>query len=388
MPTIAGLLEKGISAADASDGWARAWERLGRAAAALAGSASPSQRDGPVAVLHDGSLDALIVQLAAIICGRDVLPVSCARALADLAPRPAVVCAASGSVAPQDTAPEADLIAFPDLLAFPDPWPFSGEPARQAEGALVLTSGPAGVTRVGASSLALSVARLGEAVGASAGDVVSTPMRLGEGLGLVFALLAWSAGARLVLPAGGELLDWARLCARSKVTLAAVGPADLEELAPALKDITQALDLSMLRTVLVGSYPAPVTADQLRAFNDAAMESSFDELALCPGYGTAGDTLLWSMMSADRLWRSAMVSREALSAGRWRPLLTDGGREIVSCGRALPGARMRAGDGGLNGAVGPIGVRQEGGKEPWQETGDEGCVSDGELFITRRGAAA
>lgn len=367
MPTIAGLLEKGTSA-DPGDGWPRAWERLRRAAAALAGPASPTRRGGPVAVLHDGSLDALIVQLAAIVCGRDVLPVSCARALAGL--EPAVVCAAPGSVARQDTPPGADLITFPDLVAFPGP--VAPEPAVQ--GALVLAGG-----RVEASSLALSVARLGEAVGAGDGDVVSTPTWLGAGLGLVFALLAWSAGARLVLPAGGGLLGWARLCARSKVTLAALGPADLEELAPALKDVTQALDLSMLRAVLVGSYPAPVTADQLRAFNDAAMESSFDEVALCPGYGTAGDTLLWSMLSADRLWRSVMVSREALSAARWRPLLTDGGQEIVSCGRALPGARLRSPDAGT---VGAVAVREEGGA--WQETGDEGCVSDGELFITRR----
>lgn len=222
-------------------------------------------------------------------------------------------------------------------------------------------------------SLARSAARLREAAGVSAADVIGSP-DTGSGLGLACARLASLAGASLVQGGQADPLDWFRLAARRRVSVGAVRPEFLRAAAPAIRDAAGEIDLSRLRVLVVGG--GPVRAEDLRAFNDAAMERSFDEVALCPCYATG--PLIWSMTPPDRLWRSQVISGDDLAQGRWRTLLTDGGREVVSCGPVLPGAGVRSERPG-----GALLVRDGDGE--WLATGDAG-YANGEVFVT--GAAA
>jgi hypothetical protein len=363
------LLEKGsasagqgVLAADgARYGWPEMWDLVGRAAGALA-----AHPPGVIAVADDGSPHTLVAEVAALLGGRDVMPVA----------------APAGSAVPG--VPGARLIGPPGVMSASRAGRHNQ--ARPA-GRLLVPDAISGTVTAGvaAASLARAASRLSEATGITSEDVVGSPLPLHDGLGLMCALLAWSAGASLVLadPAASAdgPLAWTRLCARRRVTVGAVSPRFLRTAAPAIKDTTEELDLSRIRVLVVGSDPVPPTADELRAFNDAAMECSFDEVALCPSYATGGGTLVWSMTPPDRLWRSRMISEAALAEGRWRTLLTDGGREVVSCGPVLPGAVIRTGRDAPD-AVGALLVREA--DDPgggWQATNDEGFVAE-EVFLT------
>lgn len=365
--------DRGVLAGDGARlAWPDVWDRVVRVAGALV-----RRPTGAVVVVHNGPLDALVVMVASLLCGRDVLPVSDGdRPLPfELGPRVVCVPAAGRTPAP----PGADVVDLAALLAASRSG--SWQEARPEGGLLT-----ARADVVSAADLARSAARLRDAIRVTAEDVLGAPLSPPDGLGLTCALLAWSSRADLVLvdpvAVAADPLTWPRLCARRQLSVGMVSPALLRTMTPAIKDTTENLDLSPIRVLMVGSDPEPVTADELLAFNDAAMECSFDEVALCPSYTTAGGAIAWSMTPPARLWRSRVVSETDLGDGRWRPLLTDGGREIVSCGPVLPGVAVRT----SREAVGPLLVRETDPSGEWRPTDDEGYAAD-EVFVTCRATA-
>jgi len=370
--------DRGVHAGDgARVAWPDVWQRVGRVAGALARRPS-----GSVVVVHNGPLDALVVTVASLLCGRDVLSVADGDRPVLFEPGPRVVGISGAGVPP--AVPGAEVVDLAALLAASRSG--SWDEARP-EGRL-LTARADGVGRdvVTAADLARSATRLRDAIGVTAEDVLGAPLAAPDGLGLACVLLAWSSRADLVLAdpvaVAADPLAWPRVCARRRLNVGMVSPVLLRTMAPAIKDTTENLDLSPIRVLVVGSDPEPVTADELLAFNDAAMECSFDEVALCPSYTTAGGAIAWSMTPPQRLWRSRVVSETDLDDGRWRPLLTDGGREIVSCGPVLPGVAVRT----SRDAVGPLLVRETDPPGEWEPTGDEGYAAE-EVFVTCRATA-
>jgi acyl-CoA synthetase (AMP-forming)/AMP-acid ligase II len=338
-----------------------------------------------------GTLDALVVAVAAVLAGLDVLLLP-APDTADMIDGTDLVRTAGVDLVcrtgdqPLPTGPDADVVDIGELLGSADgrPGPVDSE---VTEGRFVLVRrdahGDPALERVSAGDTAASVERLLQAVDLTDADVVSSPLGLADGGGLSAALLAWAGGAGFVLAdpadAARDPLAWLRKCARKRVTISVVTPSYLEAAAPAVKAIMEDLDLGSVRLALIGSDEELVSAEQMRMFNDAAMECGFDEIALCCGYTTGSGLLVWTMTDPEQLWKSRVVSPQALGEGRWQTLLTDGGLELVSCGRPLRGVELRVGD-GADGGIGVLELR-DGSSAPWRATADRACVADGELFV-------
>lgn len=198
-------------------------------------------------------------------------------------------------------------------------------------------------------SLGVSVRGLVQAIGLTGADVVCNPAPLDCPFTLCAgAMAAWVGAARLVLadPAAvGDPLAWPRACAWHKATIAVLDDETLVANGAALHDCTEDLDLSRLRVVLVRGRTGPVRAENLRAFNDSAMEFSFDEVALCPTAVAARGALVVSTVPPQALWRCRVVDPVALREGIWREILTEG-QDVVSLGVPLPGVQVRAGRAG------------------------------------------
>jgi AMP-binding enzyme len=251
--------------------------------------------------------------------------------------------------------------------------------------ALVLTGGATPVV-LPAARLVRGLLALIDATGLTAADVVCVPASR-DAFGMVNGMLAaWLSGASLVLPgdcAAADALAWPRACGQYKASYTAVAEEVLARSAPALHVTAENIDLSTLRVVLVQGTAGGIDPQTLRAFNDAAMEFGFDEVALCPAH-SAGGALVTAMARPDSLWRCRVVSEPELGRDRWEELLTDG-LELVSCGPPLPGVQVRVGaEGQASGPgvpVGPLRVRLPGDGEQWQATGQRGCLAHGELHL-------
>ncbi|WP_437981548.1 amino acid adenylation domain-containing protein [Sorangium sp. So ce117] len=171
------------------------------------------------------------------------------------------------------------------------------------------------------------------------------------------------------------------------------------------------LDLSAWKTVINGAEP--VRAGTLARFLEAFAPSGFRPDALRPSYGLAEATLGVSV-SPRRPPRVVTVSSTELQQGRARACSAaeSDARELVSCGRPLPGTRVAIVD-PASGAPAPdlqvgevwvegsavvsgywrnpeatsasFGARLRGaGDLRFLRTGDLGFLQDGELFITGR----
>lgn len=162
----------------------------------------------------------------------------------------------------------------------------------------------------------------------------------------------------------------------------------------------EGLDLSSWRVAWVGAEP--VQAGALRAFERLLGPRGLAPSTLLPCYGMAEATLAVSFAAVDEPFRVVAVSRRALrEEGRVRP--AEGGSadalELVSCGRPLAGARVRAvGPEGEERAEGEVGELLVAGpslfRGYWGEparaagaehrTGDLGFLEGGEVFVTGR----
>ncbi|MFA1546604.1 fatty acyl-AMP ligase [Actinomadura chokoriensis] len=170
------------------------------------------------------------------------------------------------------------------------------------------------------------------------------------------------------------------------------------------------LDLSGLTTCLNGAEP--IRTSTLAMFADALAPAGLRPGAQAPGYGLAEATVFVTAAAEDAPPKIISVDREALTRGDLR--LSEGGSELVSCGRPCgqivaivdPETRVEQPDGrvgeiwvhGPNTAPGYWrnsersqdtfgGELSEPGElpaGPWMKTGDYGVIHEGELYVTGR----
>lgn len=163
-------------------------------------------------------------------------------------------------------------------------------------------------------------------------------------------------------------------------------------------------DLSCWR--LAGCAAEPIRADVLRTFQERFGRAKFDPAALLPCYGLAEATLAVTLGDPEEQWRSLRVDAETLRENGVVEQASDPecAMEVVSCGRAIPGHRVRIVRGE---AAGECGEDVEGEIEvkgscvmksyfndeeatgatlrnEWLRTGDCGFLHDHELFVTGR----
>jgi acyl-CoA synthetase (AMP-forming)/AMP-acid ligase II len=162
------------------------------------------------------------------------------------------------------------------------------------------------------------------------------------------------------------------------------------------------LDLRSWRVALTGAEP--VRIETIRAFSERFAPCGFREKAFLPVYGLAESTLAAAFPPLDRGARVEIVDAEILrKTGRAERARGEGGRALVSVGRAFPGAELRV----VDVEEKPLPERVEGEivlrgpsvmsgyyRDPeatertlrggWLRTGDVGFIADGELFVTGR----
>jgi fatty-acyl-CoA synthase len=159
-------------------------------------------------------------------------------------------------------------------------------------------------------------------------------------------------------------------------------------------------DLSCMRALGCGAEP--IQADVLRAFLDRFSKNGLAPTSVLPSYGMAEATLAITFHDIAAPLKTDRVDVASMRKGR-ATRITDGGMELVACGRPFPGHEVSI----MTPAGHPMGEREVGEiwvKGPsvtkgyfgnptateetfgggWLRTGDLGYVADGELYICGR----
>ncbi|MEM1202000.1 MAG: AMP-binding protein [Acidobacteriota bacterium] len=160
------------------------------------------------------------------------------------------------------------------------------------------------------------------------------------------------------------------------------------------------VDLSGWRVALNGAEP--VSPNVLRSFQERFARWGFRPEALTPVYGLSEATLAVTFSDLDRPFTTARFDRGRLAEG-WAELRADG-VELPTVGRPLPGTDVRVsgpcGEHFGEGRVGRVEVRgpslmdsyldrpeatATAVRDGWLDTGDQGFLHGGELYLTGRG---
>jgi acyl-CoA synthetase (AMP-forming)/AMP-acid ligase II len=235
------------------------------------------------------------------------------------------------------------------------------------------------------------------------GDVMTSWLPLSHDMGFIGTCLSAYRAMMPPFEVGGHLNlirpeaflanpnIWLETCSLSRTTVTAAPGFALRLAGRMLRSQSDRLDLSGIRTLVVGSEL--IEASGLREFEDAAANHGFNPLSFCPGYGLAESTLAVTLLAPGEHWSSRLVSAEALRDGRWTSGSEADTSEIVDCGRAIPTTEVRVvGDT----AVGEIEIRgpslmdgyvgepSDGDRDGWFKTSDRGYLEDGSLFVVGR----
>ncbi len=305
-----------------------------------------------------------------------------------------------------------ELVTLEDVMDEP-PIAVWAEPLPDDLAFLQYTSGstgsPKGVMLSHADLLA-NIRAMGEAIAISSDDVFVSWLPLYHDMGLIGAwlgslyfatpLISMSPLAFLARPS-----RWLQAIHRHRGTLSAAPNFAYELCLTRLSDTQlEGLDLSCWRRAFNGAEP--VSADTLRRFSERFASCGLKPDALAPVYGLAEAAVGLAFPPADRGPRIDCIDRVRFAgSGYALPVYCDDPDvlEVVACGRALPGYRMRVVDAdgqelperheGLLQFQGPSATRgyyrnpeatagliQAG----WHETGDRAYLAGGDLHLTGR----
>ncbi|MGH3628970.1 MAG: AMP-binding protein, partial [Sciscionella sp.] len=271
------------------------------------------------------------------------------------------------------------------------------------------TGDPKGVVLSHANLLA-NIRALGVATEASSKDVFVSWLPLYHDLGLIGGWLGslYFAATYYVMSPLSFLRrpeTWLWTMHRYRATLSAAPNFAFELCLGKIADADlEGLDLSPLRIVANGAEP--VSAQTLRRFTKRYERYGFRPEAMCPGYGLAENTVVLTFPTLGRHPTIDRVNRESLSrSGSAQPAEDNDptALEIVSCGRPLPGHEVRIVDEsgrecaerkegrlvfrGPSATSGyfrnPVKTREL-FQNGWLDSGDQGYVSAGEVFVTGR----
>jgi amino acid adenylation domain-containing protein/FkbH-like protein/non-ribosomal peptide synthase protein (TIGR01720 family) len=278
------------------------------------------------------------------------------------------------------------------------------------------TASPRGV-RVTHGNLLHNEAMIQQAFAQGEDTVVVSWLPLYHDMGLIGgALQPLYAGASCVLMAPTTFLQrpivWLQAISAYRATTSG-GPNFAYELClrKVGLDERRGLDLSGWTTAFNGSEP--VAAETLERFAEVFGPCGFRRQAFYPCYGLAEATLLVAGGDVTEAPPVVAASADALAQGRLEVAQPgDAVRRLVSCGRALGEARLVVVDPGSRvecppGRIGEIwisgpsvadgywdraedtrrifgGLLAGSSAGPFLRTGDAGCISDGELYVTGR----
>jgi len=309
------------------------------------------------------------------------------------------------------------LVCDPELVALLAPGPvpvhaFSEWHAATAPGTsewpgsfVQFTSGSTGTPRgitLSLDALDANLTSMYDWLAPRPGAVVCSWLPLSHDMGLIgLALYAmcsvnppWSVPSDLVLMTPESFLadptSWMRACSDYRATSTTAPPFALRLAARSLR-LRGRLDLSSLRSFVVGSEPVP--AEGLREFETVARDHGLSPTALCPGYGMAEAALAVAIHPTTSPWSSRRVDPEALAVREWREV-SGSGTELVSCGPPVLNTDVRTAGGST---LGELEIRSPSlmtgyvGDQPhpftadgWLHTADLASVRDGEVFVAGR----
>ncbi len=304
-------------------------------------------------------------------------------------------------------------VLTPDQLTGAGPLPAPVAPVPEATALLQYTSGstgqPKGVILSHANLLA-NIRAMGEAVAVRPDDCFVSWLPLYHDMGLIAAwlgslyfgtpLVSMSPLAFLARP-----LRWLAAINAHRGTLSAAPNFAYELCLSRIPDAElEGLDLSCWRRAFNGAEP--VSATTLDRFAGRFARCGLRAEALAPVYGLAEAAVGLTFPPPKRGPRIDCIDRQRFAAGgQALPVPCDDhqAQEMVGCGRALPGYRLRVVD--ANGR--PLPERREGRlefqgpsatrgyfrnpeataaliRDGWHDTGDRAYLADGELHLTGR----
>jgi acyl-CoA synthetase (AMP-forming)/AMP-acid ligase II len=253
-------------------------------------------------------------------------------------------------------------------------------------------------------SLVLQAASILEVLRPDTSDRLVSWLPLYHDMGLIGCLLgAASYPGPLVLIAPEHFLArpalWLRALARHRGTISAAPSFAYAYAAARVRDEDLAgQDLACWRVALDGAEP--VSAEVLRRFAARFAPHGFDTRALMPVYGLSEAALAVTFAAPGEPWRSRRLDPAALAA---RGEVVEGGREVVSVGRPVPGVEVEVrGEGdallperrlghifvrsasAMRGYLGQPEATARALRDGWLDTGDLGFVDGGELFVHGR----
>jgi fatty-acyl-CoA synthase len=254
-----------------------------------------------------------------------------------------------------------------------------------------------------------AVAAIGMAVPYQRGDLTVCWLPLHHDMGLVGSTLSpflHDVPAVLIRPLsfGMRPASWLRLLHQYRGTVSAAPNFAYQLITSRVQKVDLAgLDLRHWRVALNGAEV--VAASTVLDFQQAMGRYGFAPEALRPCYGMAEVGLAITFAPPDRRARIDRLSRTALAdRGRAEPALSElDAQDLVSCGRPVPGTRVRvvdehgqtlpegaagtiltASESMMTGYLGLSGHRADALRDGWLNTGDLGFFLDGELFVTGR----
>jgi fatty-acyl-CoA synthase len=222
-------------------------------------------------------------------------------------------------------------------------------------------------------------------------DVGVSWLPLSHDMGLVGMAIAPVYASRPVVLMPPQMfvkrpVEWLRAIARYRATVSFAPNFAYDLCARRVKERDlDGLDLSAWR--VAGCGAEPIHAATLRAFATKMAPAGFRDTSFLPSYGLAEHVLAATFAPRERTLRVENVSgRPVVSCGS--PLPDHAVRIVDETGRVRPdgevGEILLAGPSVMAGYYNEPALTAEKIRDGWLHTGDLGCSSHGELFVTGR----